>query len=69
MKTVSREHVAASEQVGELALPPRVQEALGELRDREMPHEYGLMELKLRLATADGEEREISEEDLEGLTV
>ena len=31
MKTVSREQVAASERVGELALPPRVQEALGEL--------------------------------------
>jgi transposase-like protein len=31
MKTVSPEQVAASEAVGELALPPRVQEALGEL--------------------------------------
>ena len=31
MKTVSREQVATSEQVGELALPTRVQEALGEL--------------------------------------
>jgi transposase-like protein len=31
MKTVSREQVATSEQVGELALTPRVQEALGEL--------------------------------------
>jgi putative transposase len=31
MKTVSREQVATSEVVGELALPPRVQEALGEL--------------------------------------
>lgn len=31
MKTVSREQVATSEQVGELALPPRVQEALGAL--------------------------------------
>jgi putative transposase len=31
MKTVSREQVATSEQVGELALPPRVQEALGHL--------------------------------------
>ena len=31
MKTVSREQVATGEQVGELALPPRVQEALGQL--------------------------------------
>ena len=31
MKTVSREQVATSEQVGELALPQRVQEALGQL--------------------------------------
>src|SRR4051794_36749021 len=31
MKTVSPEQVAASEAVAELALPPRVQEALGEL--------------------------------------
>jgi putative transposase len=31
MKTVSRELVATSEQLGELALPPRVQEALGQL--------------------------------------
>ena len=31
MKTVSREQVATSEAIGELALPPRVQEALGEL--------------------------------------
>jgi hypothetical protein len=31
MKTVSREQVATSERVGELALPPRVQEALGQL--------------------------------------
>src|SRR4051794_4126996 len=31
MKTVSREQVATSEAVAELALPPRVQEALGEL--------------------------------------
>jgi putative transposase len=31
METVSPEQVAASEAVGELALPPRVQEALGEL--------------------------------------
>jgi putative transposase len=31
MKTVSREQVATSEAVGGLALPPRVQEALGEL--------------------------------------
>jgi putative transposase len=31
MRTVSREQVAASEVVAELALPPRVQEALGEL--------------------------------------
>src|SRR3954452_22846566 len=31
MKTVSPEQVAASEAAGELALPPRVQEALGEL--------------------------------------
>src|SRR5436190_23666956 len=31
MKTVSREQVATGEASGELALPPRVQEALGEL--------------------------------------
>ena len=31
MKTVSREQVATVEAIGELALPPRVQEALGEL--------------------------------------
>jgi putative transposase len=31
VKTVSPEQVAASEAVGELALPPRVQEAVGEL--------------------------------------
>lgn len=31
MKTVSREQVATSGEIGELALPPRVQEALGEL--------------------------------------
>ena len=31
MKTVSREQVATSEAISELALPPRVQEALGEL--------------------------------------
>src|SRR6266487_6106198 len=31
MKTVSREQVATSERVGEIALPARVQEALGEL--------------------------------------
>jgi putative transposase len=31
VKTVSREQVATSEAVGEFALPPRVQEALGEL--------------------------------------
>ncbi len=31
MKTVSREQVATAEQAGELALPPRVQEALGQL--------------------------------------
>ncbi len=31
MKTVSREQVATSERVGEFALPPRVQEALGQL--------------------------------------
>jgi putative transposase len=31
MKTVSREQVATAERAGELALPPRVQEALGEL--------------------------------------
>ena len=31
MKTVSREQVAAAERAGELALPPRVQEALGQL--------------------------------------
>jgi transposase-like protein len=31
MKTVSREQVAMSEQLGELAFPPRVQEALGQL--------------------------------------
>ena len=31
MKTVSREQVATSEAIGELALPPGVQEALGEL--------------------------------------
>ena len=31
MKTVSREQVATAERAGELALPPRVQEALGQL--------------------------------------
>ena len=31
MKTVSREQVVAAERAGELALPPRVQEALGQL--------------------------------------
>jgi hypothetical protein len=31
MKTVSRDQVVRSEAAGELALPPRVQEALGEL--------------------------------------
>jgi hypothetical protein len=31
MKTVSPEQVATSEAISELALPPRVQEALGEL--------------------------------------
>ena len=31
MKTVSREQVATAERPGELPLPPRVQEALGQL--------------------------------------
>lgn len=43
-------------------------EALGvKLRESQMKHEYAMTELRLSVAGEDGEKREISEEELEGL--
>lgn len=39
-----------------------------QLRESEMKHEYEMTELRLRLAGEDGNERDINEDDLEGLT-
>lgn len=38
-----------------------------QLRESEMKHDYEMTELRLRVTTADGKERKISEEELEGL--
>jgi len=38
-----------------------------QLRNSEMKHNYDMTELRLRVTTDDGDEREISEEELQGL--